>query len=86
MSYWVYILECSDGSYYTGIAKDVGKRLAVHKNGKGSRYVASRLPFRLVYSQPQESKSDAIKREIAIKRMTHKQKSLLVAESIDASQ
>lgn len=78
MSYWVYILECSDGSYYTGIAKDVEKRLAVHKNGKGSRYVASRLPFRLVYTQSLESKSDALKREIGIKGMTHKQKVRLV--------
>lgn len=78
MSYWVYILECSDGSYYTGIAKDVEKRLSVHKNGKGSRYVASRLPCKLVYTQLLDSKSDALRKEIAIKKMSHQQKARLV--------
>ncbi len=79
--YWVYILECSDGSYYTGIAKDVEKRLSVHQNGKGSRYVASRLPCKLVYIQPLESKSEALKKEIEIKKMTHPQKEFLINQA-----
>lgn len=74
MPYWVYILECSDGSYYTGIAKDVEKRVSTHQKGKGSRYVASRLPCKLVYSQAMDSKSEALRKEIEMKRLTHRQK------------
>jgi predicted GIY-YIG superfamily endonuclease len=81
MVYWVYILECADGSYYTGIAKNIEKRLAVHETGKGSRYVASHLPFRLVYRQAVEGKSAALKRELEIKQMTHKQKARLIYEA-----
>ena len=76
----VYILECSDGSFYTGITRDIVKRLAAHKAGKGSKYVASRLPFQLVYKEEAKSKSAALKREIAIKKMSHRQKAMLMAQ------
>lgn len=78
-SYHVYILECRDGSYYTGIARDLAKRLSAHEAGKGSRYVASRLPFRMVYTEILGSKSAALKREIEIKKMSHEQKVRFVA-------
>ena len=77
-AYHVYMLECADGSYYTGIAKNLQDRLAVHQAGRGSRYVAAKLPFQLVYTETVPSKSAALKREIEIKRMTHQQKQRLI--------
>lgn len=74
----VYMLECKDGSYYTGITNNLGERLKAHSLGKGSKYVASRMPFCLIHSESQESKSDALKREHAIKRLSHKEKQLLI--------
>ena len=68
-AYTVYILRCRDGSLYTGIARDVAKRLAAHAAGRGSRCVASRRPFRLVYRRRLPSKSAALRREAAIKAM-----------------
>jgi predicted GIY-YIG superfamily endonuclease len=59
----VYILCCSDGSLYTGITNDLPKRLKAHAAGKASKYTRSRLPVRLAYSEPQRSKSTALKRE-----------------------
>lgn len=78
MPYYIYILECADGSYYTGITTDVERRLAAHRSGKGSRYVASRLPCEVVYVEESPSRSAALKRELAIKKMTHRQKQALL--------
>lgn len=72
----VYILECSDGSYYTGITNRLETRLKAHAEGKGSKYVASRRPFELMYSENQPSKSEALKREYAIKRLSRDEKRL----------
>lgn len=67
--YWrVYILRCGDGSLYTGIAKDVAARLAVHRSGKGAAYTRSHLPVDLVWTGPDESESEAKRREAAMKR------------------
>ncbi len=77
----VYILRCRDGSLYTGVTNDLPKRLKTHAAGKASRYTRSRLPVRLAYSEPQRSKSAALKREAAIKRLSRGEKLLLVAES-----
>ncbi len=74
----VYILECGDGTYYTGSAKDLNQRLNKHGSGRGARYTAGRLPVRLVYSEPFESMSEAQKREWAIKRMTRAGKEALI--------
>lgn len=74
----VYILECKDGSYYTGITNQLEERLKAHSLGKGSKYVASRRPFTLVYSEQAASKSDALKREHAVKRLSRDKKELLV--------
>ncbi|MBM4022566.1 MAG: GIY-YIG nuclease family protein, partial [Planctomycetes bacterium] len=65
----VYLLRCSDGSLYTGITNDLPKRLKAHNAGKASRYTRSRLPVTLAYSEPQRSKSAALTREAAIKRL-----------------
>lgn len=83
MSDWrVYILRCGDGSLYTGIAVDLPRRLAAHAAGRGSRYVASRRPFRLAYSEGARSRSAALRREAQIKAMTRPQKLGLVAGRI----
>ena len=76
--YYLYILECNDKSLYTGITNDLKKRLATHLNGKGSKYVRSRLPFELKYTEEFETKSEALKREISIKRLSKIEKIDLV--------
>lgn len=77
----VYLLRCRDGSLYTGITNDLPKRLEAHAAGKASKYTRSRLPVRLAYSEPQRSKSAALKREAAIKKLSRKGKLLLVTKS-----
>jgi putative endonuclease len=76
----VYLLRCSDGSLYTGITNDLPKRLKAHAAGKASRYTRSRLPVKLAYSEPQRSKSAALKREAAIKRLRRAEKDRLLAK------
>lgn len=79
MSAWyVYIVSCADDSLYTGIALDVDARIASHNAGRGARYTRSRLPVRLVYSEPAESRSAALRREHAIKSLTRRQKQRLI--------
>ena len=75
----VYLLCCSDGSLYTGITNDLPKRLKAHAAGKASKYTRSRLPVKLAYTEPQRSKSAALKREVAIKRLRRAEKDRLVA-------
>ena len=75
----VYLLRCSDGSLYTGITNDLPKRLKAHAAGKASRYTRSRLPVKLAYTEPQRSKSVALKREAAIKRLRRAEKDRLLA-------
>ncbi len=72
--YTLYIIKCSDDSLYTGIARDLDKRLETHRTGMGSKYVRARLPFSLVYSEKCKNRSTATKREMAIKKMTRNQK------------
>jgi putative endonuclease len=82
-NYYVYIVSCSDGSFYTGYAADVKKRVAVHNTGKtGAKYTKTRRPVKLVYSEELSSKSEAMKREYAIKQLTHIEKKKLVQSSL----
>jgi predicted GIY-YIG superfamily endonuclease len=74
----VYLLRCRDGSLYTGITNDLPRRLKTHTAGKASRYTRSRLPVRLAYTEPQPSKSRALKREAAIKKLSRRQKDDLI--------
>jgi predicted GIY-YIG superfamily endonuclease len=76
----VYLLRCRDGSLYTGITNDLPRRLKAHNAGKASRYTRSRLPVKLAYTEPQRSKSAALKREAAIKRLRRAEKDRLVAK------
>ncbi|MFN9367940.1 MAG: GIY-YIG nuclease family protein [Planctomycetia bacterium] len=75
----VYVVRCRDGSLYTGITNDLPRRLKAHSAGKASRYTRARLPVALAYSEPQKSKSAALKREAAIKKLSRPQKERLVA-------
>lgn len=75
---YVYILKCSDGSFYTGWTNDLKKRLKTHNNGKGSKYTRNRLPVKYVYIEGFENKNDALKREYYIKRLSKKEKLKLV--------
>jgi predicted GIY-YIG superfamily endonuclease len=75
----VYLLQCRDGSLYTGITNDLPKRLKLHAAGKASRYTRSRLPVRLAYTEPQASKSRALKREAAIKKLSRRHKESLIS-------
>ncbi len=86
-NYYIYILECCDGSYYTGYTTNVEKRLAVHQDGKGAKYTKGRLPLSLVYEESYQTKSEALKREYAIKQLTKSQKKLMIesGEAIEYS-
>lgn len=70
----VYMLEMSDGSIYTGYTRNLENRLEKHANGTGSKYVRSRLPFTLLHKELFETKSEAMRREIKIKKLSRKQK------------
>ena len=74
----VYLMRCRDGSLYTGITNDLTKRLVAHAAGKASKYTRSRLPVRLAHTEPVRSKSAALKREAAIKKLSRRRKDLLV--------
>ena len=75
----VYIVECSDGSYYTGITTDTKRRLLEHNYSfKSAKYTRSRRPVKLIYEEASHDRSSASKREYEIKKMKRKQKILLV--------
>jgi putative endonuclease len=75
--YYVYVLCCADGSYYTGSTTDLEQRLKAHSDGRAAPYTARRLPMRLVYSEKHESIESARKRELQIKRWSRKKKEAL---------
>ncbi len=78
--YYVYMLECADGSLYTGYTTDLEDRLKTHNSGKGAKYTRSRLPVSLVYSETAETRGAALSREAKIKKLTRKQKLELLTE------
>jgi len=78
-NWWVYILRCSDGTLYTGIARDPEARRKVHERGRGARYTRGRAPLRLVFTQTCASHSEALRLEHAIKRLTAARKLALIA-------
>lgn len=82
MANWhVYILRCADGTLYTGITTDLSRRVDEHNNGKaGARYTRSRRPVAVAYSEPAASRSEASRREYAIKKLASAAKMQLVGE------
>ena len=71
---YMYVLECRDGSYYTGYTTDVRRRLAVHNSGKGAKYTRARLPVKLIYAEGFDSKEEAMSAEALFKRKKRPQK------------
>jgi len=68
------MLRCSDGTLYTGIAKDLSKRIDVHNSGRGAKYTRGRLPVKLVWSQKSLTESDARKEEARVKSFSRREK------------
>jgi len=78
VSWTVYLLRCRDGSLYAGITSDLPKRLTRHTAGTASAYTRSRRPVRLVYAEPQPTRSAALRREAALRRLSRSEKLALV--------
>ena len=78
MAYFCYIVECADGSYYTGWSLDPDRRERQHNAGRGARYTRTHRPVHLVYIEPQPDRSSAMRRETTIKSYTRTQKKALI--------
>lgn len=78
MAYYAYMLRCADNSIYSGYTTDLDRRVAAHNAGTASKYTRSRKPVELVYFEEFDSKSEALRREAAFKKLSHKQKEELI--------
>lgn len=86
MGKWVvYILECADGTLYTGITNNLSKRISTHNKGKGAKYTRTRLPVSLKASCEFPDRSSASKEEYRVKKLTRKQKLALICSWLDQS-
>lgn len=81
--HYVYVLECSDGTYYTGYTTNVDRRVAEHNDGTGAKYTRGRQPVTLVHVETYETQSAAMQREHAIKQLRREAKESLIASSSD---
>jgi predicted GIY-YIG superfamily endonuclease len=79
-AFFVYILRCGDGSLYVGSTDNIERRVVEHQLGRGARYTRTRAPVRVVYLEAVESRSAAMKREIAVKNLGKAGKEKLVAK------
>lgn len=84
-NWFVYILECKDGTLYTGITDNVMRRLEMHRMGKGAKYTRGRAPLTLLYTEKIESYSLALQREVQIKRLSRDQKFALILSAANAA-
>ena len=78
MSFFCYMVECADGTFYTGRSTDPERRVKVHNAGRGAKYTRMRRPVKLIYLEELPDKSSALKRERAIKKLSRKSKEALV--------
>jgi len=76
-TWWVYILLCGDGTFYTGVTTDVAARLEAHRSGTGAKYTRSRGPLQLAYTEKCDDKVSAFQREYAIKQLKRGEKAAL---------
>lgn len=76
--HYVYILQCADGTFYTGYTNDLKERICKHQAGKAAKYTRGRLPVELIYYEELVDKSSALKRELAIKGLTRVEKEDLI--------
>lgn len=79
MGWYIYILECADSTYYTGITTDIERRIAAHTAGTGAKYTKGRGPLNLIYQEECADRSSASKREIEIKSLSKAQKLVLIS-------
>jgi len=79
MKFYVYLLRCSNGTYYVGHTDDVARRLEEHNTGKGAEHTRKYRPVHLLYTEPFETEQDALRREMQIKHWSHAKKAALVA-------
>jgi len=80
-SFFVYIVQCTKGTYYTGYTSDLEKRIRLHNNGTGAKYLRGKGPVKLVYTREYIYYKNAVKAEVAIKQLTKKQKEELISDS-----
>ncbi len=80
MQNYTYMVECSDGTFYTGWTNDIEKRIRMHNAKKGAKYTRSRTPVRLVYLEVWDTKQKAMQREAKVKKMSRREKEKLVRE------
>lgn len=84
--YYVYILECNDGTFYTGYTINIAQRIKVHNQGKGAaKYTRGRRPVTLLYYETFDDKGEALSREYEIKQLSRKEKENLVHEKVNKS-
>lgn len=81
LSWTVYIVECGDGTLYTGITTDLPRRLQAHANGKGAKYTRGRGPLSVIYTEIYPTKSEALQREAHIKQLDARCKRALTSET-----
>lgn len=77
-TWFIYVLRCKDDTFYTGVTKDIDRRLKMHNNGKASRYTRTRRPVALIYQEKARGRAKALVRECAIKAMSRKIKEKLI--------
>jgi putative endonuclease len=80
-THWVYVVECADGTYYTGYTTDVERRVAEHDAGEGAKYTRGRTPVELVHAEAHGSRSAALSREYEVKQLSRDEKAALAAQS-----
>lgn len=78
IKYFIYIARCTDETLYTGYTVNLEARESIHNKGKGAKYTRARLPIKIIYSESFDTKSEAMKREYSIKKMTRLKKELLI--------
>ena len=81
MDWWVYVIECESGAWYTGVSKDVERRFREHAEGKGAKYFRLDKPKRIVAAKPFMSKGDALRQEAALKRVERADKLRWITEN-----
>jgi putative endonuclease len=81
--FFVYIVQCSDGTYYTGYTQNLEERVSLHNSGNGAKYLRGKLPVKLVYTKEYRYYKNALSAERRIKELTSKQKSKLVKSYAD---
>lgn len=85
VTWYLYIVKCSNGTFYTGITTDIARRINQHNTGKGSKYIKNygKAPVTLMYSETYPNRSEASKRECQVKKLSRKEKIKLIDESLN---